>query len=334
MPEFLDLMFSFGDQEYAKDFHFSGFFVNNRHCKNGLKMSRTQLCYKLESVEESSTTTSLRNPWSIRQTVVHHSFDEDTGRAAWILVKGNSLIKHRLKSEKDIMKDLRDFMPLNTFDAALVETLATHIVLCTWSVENWRWYVNFLEERLQDVSRHGKNVIVDPYPGLSDDKEKTTVRYDSMPFQLARSATTTTITAVRRVVSSSRSKPLPGPHAGLPAVTSIPLLPLPESPSSSSFLFRDLQEVHTVSEKASEALLILRNNSEVLAGLKEHYTSNLDTHSTSQLPGSARDEYIAHFRSKLSNLQRILRMQQTRVETLGRLAEDRKSLVFCMSVIG
>lgn len=87
MPAVLDFLFPFGRQEYAKDFHFSGFRQDTclAEFERGLQIPELgwsglgiQLCYGLKSVETSLSQPEW--PWSIRQCAIHHSLDLESGR--------------------------------------------------------------------------------------------------------------------------------------------------------------------------------------------------------------------------------------------------------------
>lgn len=108
MPSFLDLVFTFGAQHHAKDFFFTRFRHDTR--LSALEKSiafpplgrsgRTlRLCYSLRSVEASPD--QEKWPWSIRGTAAHHTFDFETGRTSWLILKGEGgvSIKERIVTE-------------------------------------------------------------------------------------------------------------------------------------------------------------------------------------------------------------------------------------------
>src|SRR2546423_15552359 len=41
---------------------------------------------------------------------------------------------------------------LDSPSRAFAATLAVHLALCDWVVENWRWYLNFLDDRMQSIT--------------------------------------------------------------------------------------------------------------------------------------------------------------------------------------
>lgn len=170
MPSFLDFLFPFGKQVYAQDFHFSGLREENRFDikrrgdnipELGRSGSQLQLCYNLRSVEGTRVPKgSSELPWSIRQSAVYHSLDTETGRSVWINVKGNKLLKKRI-SEASTLSSLSD---VQTCSASFSASLDTHLIFCDWSSENWRWYINDLENELQKLTRNALATPVDKRP--------------------------------------------------------------------------------------------------------------------------------------------------------------------------
>lgn len=141
---------------YPKDFHFSGFreesqFASRNNERRVPDLGRSglgiRLCYNLRSVERTKDQTEL--PWSIRQTAVYHEFDMKTGRAVWIIVKGNKLIRNRMREASASPA----FSPKSSCSDRFSASLAPHLLLCDWSGENWRWYINDLEDQLQGLTR-------------------------------------------------------------------------------------------------------------------------------------------------------------------------------------
>ena len=156
MPSFLDFLFEFGFSEHPKDFHFSGFRYAVWRLRDPKRLAlpdigRTglefKMSYTLKSVERAAGSTS-RFPWSIRPCAVYHSFDMGANTAFWIIVKANKLMKTRVQN---IAERLGFDWDDQFFDieSPFGSTLAVQLLLCVWSGENWRWYINNLEEELQ-----------------------------------------------------------------------------------------------------------------------------------------------------------------------------------------
>ncbi|KAI9713240.1 MAG: hypothetical protein M1820_001226 [Bogoriella megaspora] len=168
-PWFLEFLMIFGKREKATEAKFGGFRceiafgARSKHVSSsrlGQPKSGFRLCYSLSSAEESESNTS--RPWSIRQTVVYHSFDSDTGCSTWIVVKGNSLIRTRVVDQGSVSNpDLPEAhkSPAASFAASLF----THLVISDWSGEEWRWYITYLEGEMEKTTDHTKTANPDLY---------------------------------------------------------------------------------------------------------------------------------------------------------------------------
>ncbi|GAB7323066.1 hypothetical protein MBLNU13_g05583t1 [Cladosporium sp. NU13] len=93
-----------------------------------------------------------RWPWALRPTVTYHSFDAESGKSVWMVVKANELIKNRIRASCDD-QDLYQYSSDGDFDNSFESTLRTHLVLCALAGENWRWYINYIEQQIQDLTR-------------------------------------------------------------------------------------------------------------------------------------------------------------------------------------
>ena len=337
MPEFLDFLCPFGRQQYPQDFHFSGFRQHTRltDAECGLNIPELgwsgrdiRLCYNLKSVEPSESQPAW--PWSIRHCAAYHSFDAENGLANWIVIKGDQLMKKRIKSATDT-GGLPETSSFQSIDRAFASTLATHLIFCDWSAESWRWYLNFLEEALQTASRRTLTVVTDPpsspvaatsiasvtQEGVSEKRNKTwpsTFRKPAIqPLDIDKPALPT-------------SRPLP------PVTPTSPISPRVqtqsfEKNSGREFSFSDLQRLQFIEEKADEAILVLHANINVLAELKQHYRILTDSEEWPKELRSQCKTDIARFDRRITNVENDLGKQRLRAETLVRLLANRKSLV-------
>jgi hypothetical protein len=160
MPEFVDFLHAFGISEHSKDFLYSGFRSEMNladDCdrltlhKLGRSGREIRLCHILRSVEVVPNA-QQRWPWALRPTVTYHSFDAESGKSVWMVVKANELIKHRIRAscdDQDLYKSSSD----SDFDYSLESTLRTHLVLCALAGEKWREYINYIEQRIQTLTR-------------------------------------------------------------------------------------------------------------------------------------------------------------------------------------
>jgi len=110
------------------------------------------MCYNLKSVERTFTNPHM--PWSLRQTVIYHSYDTLTGQAFWIILKGNDSMRNDL--EHSVQKrQSQGYDDYSTVPHSFVATIQIHLEICEWSMQGWRWYINDLELRLDQLTEHG-----------------------------------------------------------------------------------------------------------------------------------------------------------------------------------
>ncbi|KAF7512558.1 hypothetical protein GJ744_000819 [Endocarpon pusillum] len=338
MPSFLDFMLSYGRNQHAQDFHFSGLRHESRVAisDKGLEVPelgrsgrKIELCYSFRSVETSSKQTSW--PWSIRQAATYHSFDLESGQSVWIVLKGDQLMRERLMSATKAphLSELRSF---KTLQDSFCSSLATHLVFCDWSVENWRWYINFLEEEVQAITRTTVDVAVskpiDPISAIAPFSEPTQglfhIRQKARTFSFGRKNTLSQQKAPASL-PNTRAMP-PGP----PEPPQLPPAPIEEKKENGydGFSFRDLQRIEFIEEQTNETLLVLKTNVNVMIELKEHYAWVMKSDGCPQnLKEKCRDRF-ARFESRVASLQHDLQMERSRIETLLRLLADRKTLLY------
>ena len=159
MPCYLDFIFVFGLSKNARELRFSGFreqlslktSASNPAIPSLGRSGRSfQLCYNLKGVARISMETPIE--WSIRQVAIHHQFDVSEGTALWIITKGDLEIKDRVKALTGKEGRAED----RAFDSpaqCLKSSLAVHLLNCSWSTEDWRWYIQHLEDAIDDEVR-------------------------------------------------------------------------------------------------------------------------------------------------------------------------------------
>jgi hypothetical protein len=357
MPVFLDFVFPFGVQEYQQDFHFSGFREDTQLLlsNEGLKIPKLgrsgreiRLCYSLKSVEASKVNPGW--PWSIRQTSIYHSFDVETGKSFWVIIKGNKLLRNRIQTAT--RKDARQ-SNLGLFGStaeAFSSSLATHLVLCDWCDEEWRWYLNYLEKKLQDATRRSLAVIIHKEPSFMDQptrkstteappsKLKTISASFKRTFSIAMPNSPQKATPDVQKTPYQPSFPQPHPHltaTGPPPPSIVPpgmpgALPTAHLDDQEDFTFRDLQQVQYIEENANEIFLVLESNVDVLNELKQHYNYILNS---DDCPDSLKDNCrtaVARFEKRIASIIVDLQRQRARTQVLQRFLSDRKNLVFLL----
>ena len=357
MPEFVDFLFPFGFQSYAKGFYFSGFrqrthlTEQSRHTTPSDRPidKRLQICYNLKSVEPSDS-----DGWSIRHCAVHHTFDLKDVRTDWIIVKGDELMKRRIESATSDRGSLEP-LELKSIDGAFKTSLETHLIFCDWSAENWRWYIDSLEDRFQSMTRRtfSAPLHVPFFPVAATDRftlkpRTNTQRTDGSRFSMF-SRTLTHVTEKGSLKPAMKHQPsgpqtYENPEPGI----SQPLPPdadddddndddEPEGPlkqdyvkvedENREFSFGKLRKVHNFAEKANEAVLVLKQNIIILSQMKNYYRSvSRRKNFPKGLAKSCKDA-IDDFELRIEGLENDMQTQILRLETLLRLLEDRKTLV-------
>jgi hypothetical protein len=363
MPAFLDFIFPFGMQEYPQDFYFSGLREETmlQSPPGGLvvpKLGRSgreiRMCYNLKSVETSQSNKEW--PWSIRQTAVYHTFDVETGKSFWVVVKGSERIKNRIQAAtakgSTGPTDLKSF---GSSAQALASTLATHLVFCDWCDEEWRWYLNYLENRLQDATRRALAIIIDREPSLFNEPIRPELKTSSSPsiLRTVTNITKRTFSTTSRLTRSStglEKQKIQPPFAFPPAPPSPPLSP-PPPPSGpppppiippgmpgalpndkriaedEDFTFKNLQLVQYFQEKANEVAPVLEANIDILRELKEHYQSIFKSNDLPDELKSNCQMAFAHFEKRINGIITDLQRQKSRTLILQTLLGDRKGLV-------
>jgi hypothetical protein len=166
MPSFLDHLFCYGERVFDQDCHFSGLHFEPRlsetHadlCVPELNRSgrNIQVCYSLRSPEQARRQENW--PWSIRGATFYHSFDVVSGLSNWIVVKGSESMKKRMMSELGPGNAVQQHS-FGTLEEAFTYTLSSHLIPCSWADENWRWYIDYMEEAIQIITRRTLTVTV------------------------------------------------------------------------------------------------------------------------------------------------------------------------------
>ncbi|KAH9872122.1 hypothetical protein J1614_006384 [Plenodomus biglobosus] len=414
-------MFPFGKQVDARDLRFSGVKDESRfgtprkgasHANRSRSGKMLQLCYNLRSVEKASFEVDL--PWSIRQTAVYQTLDIETGQAFWIILKGNMMMKKRITEACEDPSWASTTSP----SKALATVLSTHLHVCDWSGESWRWYINDLEQELNLLTGNvlandiDKNLTPKVSPLSSEvDLNHPPVRSRTLPSFLrsetlrnskpTRAATDKVFTRPKSAPEVSKvTQPLPvldthapaqrtanSPQSGQIDYTEIatkhasnfsqklwslfghgrtrdgqsPLADSREiarlsdvekfaqSPTTIStlvgvqpqttfdsldasgnekkFTFGDLQRIEFLEEKTQEVNLVLRQNTEVLEELRQHYQTAISRKEfPTKLKNDCQDD-LARFDDGVVGVKKNLQRLQLRTETFLHLLQNRKNLL-------
>lgn len=359
MPTFLDLLFTCGRQERHQDFHYTAFRHENYLYRDpntadvsglerfGRSGQRIQQCYSLHSAEPSRSIPDWG--WSIRQTVVYHSFDVQTGKAAWIFIKGNNSIERRImdatKSTRSVDMAARSHQ---TLTGSFGASLTVHNLIIEWCGENWRWYINEMEERLRNMAKFAVLADVDQLAGpdmISTPSRPGTLLIPRSARTTISKASPTSPSRLRgsfarfSTTSKTENSPTIG-ESGIPhPIHTENIVEEPQEIDIGGnntnhkinldhmFSFEKLQDLHQIGEYMQEALMVLKQNRNTIKEIREHYATLMGSR---EFPFGTKDDCqlsISRFNQRALSIEKDLEVQQSRLETLCVLLEDRSSLV-------
>ncbi|KAL8707482.1 MAG: hypothetical protein Q9225_007748, partial [Loekoesia sp. 1 TL-2023] len=360
MPQFLDLLFPLGDREIAQDFYSDSFYQQTclSNPPQGLHVPELswsgldfKICYSLKSVEGSESQTDW--PWSIRHCAVFHSFDVASVRSNWAVVKGNQLVEKRITSATS-SRGTREFSCYETIDKAFAAALATHMIMIDWSAENWRWYINFLEDQFEQLTQGTISINADIPIQATETGDifalvsrtntqisRPSPRVGNFPPKFfnsssRRTETTPTVAEMKTLPAQRyRVNPRSGKKQPLPPGKTIVTAQSSDRPTvdhdaygQKQFKFRHLQEVQSLEESANAAVLVLKSNQNICEQIRAFYRSLLDNN---ELSGTGIEQNcerdVVHFERRIQGVLNQMNAQILRVEALLRLIADRKTLV-------
>jgi hypothetical protein len=158
MPAYLDFVSVFGLQARPRDLRFSGFreqtLLSNpprvpAMSSLGRSGRQFQLCYNVKAPFHK---TAPHKIWTIRQAAIHHQFDVVEGTSLWVVTKGDLELKARIEQLTGPLGRPED-RSLTTPQDCFRSSLAVHLLLCHWSNEEWRWYIQSLEDEIDKKVR-------------------------------------------------------------------------------------------------------------------------------------------------------------------------------------
>jgi len=362
MPVFLDFLFPLGQQWFPQDLYYSGFRYEVRLTEYdkspGIeKLNRSgksfQLCYGLKSAEIANS--GVPQEWSVRHSALHLYFDISTGYANWVLVKGNDLLRKRLEDlqvltpfAKRVAHELcgRPSEPrasTGKVSESFAASLRTHLLFCDWSAENWRWYLNFLDDQLQESTRHWTSIILESSPAPRVTKPPTVHRkltgLESTHTQAMADATitnknkqTTTNKSSQTQVSSPTHSPPPPPLSiGGDIGNSHGFTPSDPSEAYEQISYDDVQKIESLREITGSVLLHLEMNVDITQELEDFYENIIkDPDFQDHLDTSKSLADMAYFIRRLRGIRKDTSVQLSRAKTLLNTVNGRRDVLFEM----
>jgi len=179
MPYFPDFLYTYGPRNgnERESTRFSGFRTEKTldNVKPALDIptlnrsgKRYQICCTLKSTsrpapEAGSDASKTPQTWRVRSAVIYHQFDIEYGTQFWIvgdpLQSLHELIQEHVHDKKSHGERFKT--PLQSFKTSLEMLL--HFF--QWATDEWRWRVQFSEERVERIVSHGGALPPWPVPG-------------------------------------------------------------------------------------------------------------------------------------------------------------------------
>lgn len=162
MPAYLDFMLLFGQSSGPNDMKFSGF--REQTClkaapNNAPSMSDLGRHGRYFEIAYNMKTVQFKEPdndssWSVRQAGLYHAFDVIEGTALWLITKGLNLDdrSHDIKDRTEEMTGIsgrEEDRKYDTPENAFRSSLAMHALMIHWATESWRWYLQWLDQRIE-----------------------------------------------------------------------------------------------------------------------------------------------------------------------------------------
>ena len=241
-------------------------------------------------------------------------------------------MKTRILNSEDKLRYISSGSTLSVHDA-FNASLETQMVFCEWAGECWRWYINFVDESLQNLPDPSLVPLAQPISCPSPSPRTAPTEIDAP--RGSRSPLKTSVKTAMRFVARSAQQALAGRERS-DVESGAPSQLAPRADEDESKIptveeeilsFNDVSRLHYVERNVYEAQLVLNSNVTNLTALKDHY---LSTSKSRYFPKALRYRCasdIQTFSRRLGGIIQDLREQQSRLDILLRLIANRKDLV-------
>jgi hypothetical protein len=336
MPSYLDLLFTFGRQKTKKNFNFSGFRskeivpiiqIGANAATNGVPDYKFQMCYNLRCVEPTDDPPEW--PWSIRQTAIFHSFDLNSGDGSWILTKGSRDMLGRFQriTRTGAPSDPALFVSRS---GAFAASLAAHLVLCEWSSENWADYIGYIEESLHRKTSYALLATIKTHKSEASNMRRPNRVFTSPPQKVLRRVTLSEfskagIAKFKNMMTQGSEQRHAQAEQNINSETVETIQE--ENNEYDDFSYDDLREIQFMEDQTNVCLLVIKSNISILGDLQGHYQALQGSNEFQMTFGNECDVYLSRFNGRVRTVVNDFKLQQSRLEALGRLIGDRKSLV-------
>ncbi|KAF2444640.1 hypothetical protein P171DRAFT_359811 [Karstenula rhodostoma CBS 690.94] len=324
-----------------------------------------RLYYNMRSVERrvNWVPRDYELGWSVKSIAVYHSFDVESGHSVWLTCDSNPEARDHVKN----WISGRGSFELGSLCSRFLKTLTMHLLICEWSVQNWRWYLKELEDEAQKIALETRTFVLEDIGSLTPSnkpvsgKEHVSVpSHMAIPAQMAsasaqptplgaklhnRSRTLSPLQSRRGTGNwnpqTQRSQPTPIAGPGMHAATMTsersrfkdrpPEVPSGISPDEEERLhFKDIQRIDLLEEQASEAVLVLKLNIEIVSILRAQYDNIVNDASFPEEISRDGKVGILQFYKSIDGLKDRFLKQLSRTEKLLIQLDHRKNSTFFM----
>ena len=293
--------------------------------------------YLLRSVEWS-TKHDGSIEWKLRQMAVYHSFDFITGKALWINIKPNDIMRKKIK-EATAEFPMMSSNALGTVPGNFTATMLTHLIHLDWCDENWRSCINHIERKIREILVKATTARIDQQPKLSASP--------AMKRALTMGSSITSPVEVKKKLPAiygfrSFLKWPAATHDNMDAEKDLSFQAIEASTKKNNddltkqfdslraldmFSFQEMQNLHYFGEQLESYRLVMDLNRQTLRDITEHYT---DLMSRDEFPEALKEcckDEMASFAQRVERIRKNLEIRSTQVKSLIAWLQDGKSLV-------
>ncbi|CAH0047456.1 unnamed protein product [Clonostachys solani] len=280
-----------------------------------------QHCFNLVGVEHDIGL-GHAFPYQYRQTAAYFSFEPQTGKTAWIILKANTAIRDRILELVE-SQSRKTLTPKSSFSAAM----SAHLAIFEWSIQNFTTHFNTLETQISETAKvihHTPVSAITDSSNLEQTLERKMTARKSWGRREKHSGLRQRINqAFMTLVSLKRSD-----NAGQWNTTnqnpSRPKrLELPEI--AEIFKFEKLQDLYLMATRINDGSLVLAQNKVVLHDLIERFEHFKELESFSRNVDIDPEEFDIFF-DTAKRCVRELDNQEARLNTLQARLERQISL--------
>ncbi|KAJ4305088.1 hypothetical protein N0V90_000618 [Kalmusia sp. IMI 367209] len=345
---FLEYVFAtvFREHLEAQDAYFSG--LDEAHCiaipqpsqsfpELGRSGRAVRLCYNLRSVERKPNwiPREYELAWSVKSLAVYHTFDIETAHSLWLTCDSSLEARDHIKT----WISGPERFDLKTNSGRFLATLTTHLLICDWAVQNWRWYLKELEDEAQKIALETRTFALEGQ-GYHQHFSPILAISSTQPSAIStgRFHTRSTPKSFSRTPKvgfpMNTPPPPPPPISGTRAPPPPSAAPPHEAPPEAStkdeelLAFKDIQQIDLLEEQAGEAVLVLKLNIEILLDLYTQYKVILEDEAFPEEIKRDGKIGILQFFKNLEGIRSRFEKQLNRTDRLLKQLDHRKNSTF------